>query len=255
MSNEKTLLHISTALLDELSLLFENAKGGPLPYEATDAGFNCYAKAFVTCYLARLQGIAADHCDGRAFLVLKRPENLLTCEIEPHAWSGSRWGEAFDLSINHFVGQNYITAGHVPLAGVKPVVTHVTADARQYARWCTSGGELPDGSHLILHLMRWERFRFGDLQRGAQRVKSPPTQAIAARYKNNNVLAKAILHLHWLVGGRCEPLRSRTQDAAWDYLAAWQVEPVRELRAAWHAAWHGRGWRAPGTGTPEAILA
>ena len=256
MSKKKqALLHITPALLDELSLLFENAKGGPLPCEATDAGFNCYAKAFVTCYLARLQGIAAEHCDGKAFLVLEREGVSLTCEIEPHAWAGSRWGVVFDLSINHVFGRNHITAGHAQLPAVDTVVTHVTTDVRQFERWCAPVRELTDGDHLCLHLMRCEKFRFGDLQRGAQRVKSPPTQAIAARYKDNNVLAKAILHLHWLVSGRCEPLRSRTQDAAWDYLAAWQVEPVSELKTEWHAAWHGRGWRAPGTGTSEAIPA
>lgn len=246
MFNTNHLLSITPSLLNELSLLFESAKGGPLPYAATDAGFNCYAKSFVTCYLARLQGIAADHCEGNAFLALRRSDGpaTLTCEIEPHAWAGSQWGLVFDLSINHFLNREYLAAGTTPLAGVDSAATHITSNVHEFEQWCAAAGELAQGSHVFLHLKKWVKFRFGDLQLNARRVKSPPTQAIVARYPGNNVLAKSILHLHWLVAGRRDPLRAADQDAAWDSLAAWSVDPLSELRAEWHAAWHGLGWQA-----------
>ena len=73
-------------------------------------------------------------------------------------------------------------------------------------------------------------FEFEELNLGGLAVLSNSTREIAARYSGNNVIAKAILHLHLVASGERRPLVAENYRKAWDELARWQVDAVAELR-------------------------
>lgn len=219
-------------MLQELGLLFESERGGTLPNGLSDSGFNCTAKAFATMYLARLQGIEADFCQGAAVLGIKRPGSPYTCLVEPHAWVVARTKFVIDLSINHFEGIEYATVGHRPIPGVEPVGLRVAKQEADLGPWLS---ELPTmaGDVQLIYLGNVSRvFRLQDIALGADVLISPPTRAILFGFPTTDVLAKAILHLHQVLTGERLPLIGATQIEAWRALAAWNVDAMGELQAA-----------------------
>lgn len=244
MTDETALLRITAGALEDLRLLFENTRGGILPNGKIDAGFNCYAKAFVTVYLARLQGLAADHCAGRAFLAWAQPGRTIAGIIEPHAWAGLRSGVAIDLSINRFEGANFVTTGHVPVQGEPGVSARTAANVREFAAMQAQLPHLPPGVHVCYYAQRSLRFRFDELRRAGKLINSPPTRAIAARYGKNDVLAKAVLHLHGVALGERGRLAASSQADAWDELARWEIDAMKKLRSLWLDASRPQPWAA-----------
>ncbi|MEO5960883.1 MAG: hypothetical protein ABIZ49_12590 [Opitutaceae bacterium] len=234
---ENQRLRIVPSLLEEMQLLFEAPSEAPLPNGNVDAGFNCYAKAFTTVYLARLQGIAADHCAGRALLVWVQETGRLAGTIEPHAWAGVRSGGAIDLSINNFRGAKFFSVGHVPVAEALTVTTQSTFDAREFEHLKASSSALPVGAYLFYHSQARRFFNFSRLREPMFLLNSPPTLALMERHGKNAVLAKALLHLHWLLTGQRQPMEVSDQNEAWSTLASWRIDAFKELKAEWRAAW------------------
>jgi hypothetical protein len=244
MTNKNALLRITAGALEDLRLLFENTRGGVLPNGKIDAGFNCYAKAFVTVYLARLQGLPADHCAGRAFLVWAQPGRTIAGIIEPHAWAGLRSGASIDLSINRFEGANFLTTGHAPLSGEPVVLVRTTSNAQEFSAMQAELSQLPLGVHLRYHVKGSVRFRFDELRRAGKTINSPPTRAIAARYGRNDVVAKAVLHLHWVATGERDRLSAASQDDAREALARWDIDAMKTVRSLWLDVSRPQAWAA-----------
>lgn len=246
---------ITSALLAEIGLLFDNRSGGTLPNGYIDAGYNCYAKAFVTSYLARLQGLEADLHEGRGLMVLARGENSLASRVDPHAWATLRSNGVIDLSIGNFGGRRHFTCGHRPLKDAAPVRARLANSAQEFERFFCFLPSLPRGGYLFLHSRRRRPFRFADIREVMPPINSPPTRAFVDRYLGTPVIAKAVLHLHHVIGGRRATLPVRNQDEAWARLAAWPVDALGELERTWDEA-TGRSRRstspAPTCATDEA---
>jgi hypothetical protein len=237
---EEKLLRITPSLLEETRLLFEAPSHRPLENGNRDAGFNCFAKAFATAYLARLQGIAADHCAGRAFLGWVRESERIACTIEPHGWAGVRSGGAIDLSINNYRGAKFFSVGHVPVPEALNVTTGTTFDAREFEHLKASIASLPVGAYLFYHVQARKFFNFSRLKQPMFLLNSPPTLALMDRHGKDTALPKALLHLHRLVTGLRKPLETANQDEAWRLLADWRIDAFRELKAEWRSAWRDR---------------
>lgn len=241
MQKSSDTLYINHLLLPELRLLFEAHRGNTLANGNADAGFNCYAKAFVSVYLARLQGLPASLCEGRALLAWVRPQPCMAYRIDPHAWAGLPGGRVLDLSINHFDGRKYFTTGHCAIHEAEPIAALATSEALRFDTVMNQARALPFGVHLFYHLVREYPFEFERLQIGAEAVNSPPTRALAANRGAANLLARAILHLHGLLTDKRAPLPTAVQAEAWEMLAAWDVDAVAELKTEWHAVNRGAG--------------
>lgn len=224
-------LQINRRMLEELRLLFDNRRGGKLPNGLVDFGFNCYAKAFVTVFLARMQGIEAQACAGKAFLAWIRPKPSRAYLIQPHAWTRAITGAIIDLSINQVEGRDFFTSGHEVIDGLQPVNAQPVSQL-EFDRLVSSPPRLPMGSHVFYHAERLNGLSFEVLGKAAAHINSPPTREIAGRYPRNNVIAKAVLHLHGLVAGDREPLQAFNQDDAWAQLARWDVDAMNEIEAA-----------------------
>jgi len=229
----KPSLQINIGLLDDLHLLFANPPGKILANGLPDLGLNCYAKAFVTTFLARLQGIPADFVAGRVLYtpVTTQPFPFL---IDPHAWTGTRDGLVIDLSIHELNGWRRVAAGCVPMAGASSPAVRFTAKPEEFEALLASSPQLPRGLHIFYQGQALERFAFKLIHRIGETINSPHGRRIAARYPGNNVIAKAILHLHGLIEGTRESFEGYTQENAWDRLAAWPVDAVAELEQLLH---------------------
>jgi len=220
-------------VIDDLHLLFANPPGKLLANGVPDLGLNCYAKAFVTTFLARLQGIPADFVMGRVLYapVTTQPFPFL---IDPHAWTGTRDGLVIDLSIHELNGWGRVAAGCVPVAGVSSPTVNFTVGADKFKSLLTNFPRLPLGLHIFYQGTMLERFAFKVIHRIGETINSPHGRRIAARYPGDNVIAKAILHLHGLVEGTRDSFEGCTQENAWDRLAAWPVDAVAKLEQLLH---------------------
>jgi hypothetical protein len=229
MTERSALLRINISVLEDLHLLFANPPGKILSNGLPDLGLNCYAKAYITTFLARLQGIELDFITGRALYVPSTTEPFPFL-IDPHAWAGTRDGLVVDLSIHQLNGWSRVAAGCYAAAGTSNPVVLFTARPDQFDELLKGCPRLPPGLHVFYHGRVLEKFSFETLHRIGQTINSPHGRRIAARHPGNNVFAKAILHLHGLVTGTREPLAGdRTQEEAWDRLAEWDVDAVSEL--------------------------
>ncbi len=235
---QKRALQLTPGLFAGLRLLFEHPAGGTLPNGNVDLGYNCFAKGFVTAWLARLQGIAADHYAGRALVAWVRPQPSTGHRIDPHAWAGVWPGTVLDLSITNLDGREFYSAGHEPVPGIVPVSAHAVGNSERFEELHKSPPPLPLGAHVFYHATLFAPFDFSAARIGPERLNSPPTKEIAARYPGNPVVAKAILHLHRVALGEHPPLTARSQEEAWEMLARWNVNVVPELDAILRQAWH-----------------
>jgi len=217
-------------LLPQLGLLFDSRRGQKLPNGYRDSGFNCHAKAFVATYLARLRGLAVDTCHGEAVIVEKWPGRYYTYRVNPHAWAGSPLVKVIDLSIRDFEHRKVLPVINTTAYDWNPWRVAVTASAAEYQRFGTNCPRISDGAHLLYWIQEIRAFKFEELNLGGMAVYSDPTRAIAARYPGNNVIAKAILHLHRVADGERLPLIAETQKPAWDELARWQIDAMSELK-------------------------
>ncbi len=225
---ESTRFVITSAVLADLGLLFDNPAGGRLANGFIDAGHNCYAKGMVTTYLARLQGLAADLHEGRAIMVWAAGERSQATQVEPHAWAALRSGEVIDLSLGRFAGQRRFTTGHRALPGIGPMAARVTTQARDFARFFCFFPSLAPGGYLFFHSLRRRPFYFDDLRATPVPVNSAPTRAWLDHF-GHATFAKAVLHLHQLIGGRRLPLATTDQATAWAMLAGWKIDAAGEL--------------------------
>jgi hypothetical protein len=234
-------LQITTELLTELGLLFNSPAGGKLPNGNLDTGWNCYAKAFVTVFLARLQGIAADYCEGRAYAVSRRPETGPDYAIEPHAWAGLREGWVIDLAGADVHDHTHYTVGHRRLPGMASPTLVSVENMPDLLRLMAARPKLATGNYVIFMEESRRPFSFFDLRTPQRRIKSLPTRQLLERFgPKSDILSKAILHLHRLRRGERPPLTARDQASAWQELAAWTVNATRELEVVWRLAWLGR---------------
>lgn len=226
------VLRITEGLLLELKLLFENPGGAALANGMIDAGFNCFSKALVTSFLAQLQGFETHFCSGQALVAWVRPQPWTAYHIDPHAWVITKAGRIMDLSITELDGQKYFTAGHTPLPDRTAAITpRCTFSAKRFQNSVASVSQLSVGAHAFYYEQKRNAVTFDDLNDAGMKVNSPPTKAILARWPNDNVLAKAILHSHLVLTGERSPLRGQSQIEAWMQLADWRIDALAELKA------------------------
>lgn len=218
-------------LLPQMALLFDSPRGKKLPNGNVDLGFNCCAKAFVAMYLARLRGLAVDICRGETLLVEKSSGLYYSYRINPHVWVGAADVKVIDLSIRDFQKRKFLPIVAGTSYDWKQWDVTVTVDRADYQEFGTNCARLPDGAHVRYWMQEIRVFDFAELNLSDMAVASESTRRIAARYPGNNVVAKAILHLHRLVSGTRLPLVAEIQKIAWDELARWQVDAVGELRS------------------------
>jgi len=217
-------------LLPQLGLLFDSRRGQKLADGYSDCGFNCFAKAFVAMYLARLRGLPVDLCEGEALIVEKLPGRYYTSWVRIHAWVGSPATQVIDLSIRDFKNRKFLPIVNGIVYDWNPWAVAMTRSETEFRRFRASCPGLSPGAHMLYWMKEISPFVFDRLNLGGRAVCSDATRQIAARYPGNNVIAKAILHLHRVADGERLPLIAETQKLAWDELARWQIDAVTELK-------------------------
>ena len=223
-------------LLPELGRLFNNRRGPELPNGHADLGFNCRAKAFVAMYLARLRGLPVDICRGELLVAEKGADRYYSYHIAPHAWVGSPTASVIDLSMRDFQDRKFLPVIGGNALDQTPWHVAVTAEAMKFQEFGRDCPRLADGAHMLYWMNEIRVFRFEELAMGGRAVTSEATREIAARYPGNNVIAKAILHLHTVAKGTRFSLVAETQKKAWDELARWQIDAVDALKTLLHEA-------------------
>jgi hypothetical protein len=231
---------ISPPLLRDFGLLFDTPAGARLPNGHLDTGWNCHAKAYVTVYLARLQGIAADYCEGRAYAVARSGNVAPAFLIDPHGWAGVDRG-VVDLSGRELFGHRHYTVGHDKMSGmVSPRVGHVR-DAADFSRLRATRARLAPGNYLFFFEHHRRAFDFYSLHHGVNQLNSKPSRQLLSGFRNGDqVLAKAILHLHRITRGERHVLHAATQLDAWTEVARMEGDAMAELEVIWQLAWRGR---------------
>jgi hypothetical protein len=97
------------------------------------------------------------------------------------------------------------------------------------------------GNYLFFFEERRRPFEFYDLVNGVRQLNSLPSRQLLERFPDRNkLLAKAVLHLHRVVGGERAALRATEQLAAWQEIAALPGDPFSELEVIWRLAWRAR---------------
>jgi hypothetical protein len=221
----------SPIFLEELHHLFGTPQGR-LPTGKADYGFNCYAKSFVVMYLCRLQGMAVDVCLGELFIMQKSIQNKYFAVVEPHAWVGSPKHRVIDLSIVDFEDHHFLPVYKDEVVGDNDWNVATTLKEAFFQEIRQNFRSLPGNSYMLYYLRKNRLFVFEDLVLGGKAANSPPTTALTSQYAENNVFAKAILHLHLFLEENRTSLRSMSRREAWDSLGNWRVEAVDELRKA-----------------------
>jgi hypothetical protein len=219
-------------LVDELHLLFGNPPGKILSNGLPDLGLNCFAKAFVTGFLARLQGLEVDFVIGRALWLHGDGRRASPFLIDPHAWVGTRHGFVLDLSIHALNGWNYITAGCRPFDGATQPVVRITNNRKKFDLVRSGRSPWEPGLQLFYQANAHEAFGFESIHHIGRTINSPHGRQIASRYPAQNVFAKAILHLHGLLDESRTPFGNCPQAEAWEQLANWKVDAVGALAEA-----------------------
>lgn len=217
-------------LLPQMALLFNGPRGARLTNGNVDIGFNCMAKAYVAMYLARLRGLAVDLCFGEAIAVEKWPKRHYAQRISPHGWVAAPSVNVIDLSIRDFQTRRFLPIVKGTAYDWNPWSVMTTSAAADVEQFLASRQQLPDGAFLLYWLKEVRPFNFDGLALGGMDVDSKWTHQTSLRYRGNNVVAKAILHLHQVVKGVRLPLVAGTQKKAWDELARWNIDAVGELR-------------------------
>lgn len=196
-----------------------------------DAGFNCFAVAFVTMFLCRLRELAVDICYGSLLLGEKTGPSKHLTVIDPHVWVGSPKHRIIDLSIADYEGHEFLAVLHDRVISPNRWLVRTTLKDSEFARVRDEFLRLPEDRYMLYHIKKQRMFVFSDVKLGAKTMCSPPTNALLNDYADLDLLAKSILHLHLFLQKQRGSLTGYSQTEAWEKLHKWKIVAHERLES------------------------
>lgn len=213
-------------LLDEIDHLF--AQDEIVDTEAPDARWNCFAKAYACMWLTRIWGQPTDMYSGELLVGSLQGGVVNAWRVTPHAWTGLSEKRIVDISIRNIANEPYIVVVGSLVHAVRKWTLYVEVDSCRFDQFASGALRFRDADFLIF--LPRERIAFHPnsiFDRHA--TKSPASFRMLSRF-SENLLPKAILHIHLFAEGTMESLRGLTPVESYERLQKWQIDPIVELK-------------------------